>query len=730
MPGTYEIETFPTVEVYYSSAWVALECLTQPKLHIAENRGADISLGVPLTAWYAARCTPGVRLRAYVGTTSDLQFDGWITTAAKGTANELTVKAVDLLTMMGSMGATLYRNYYSSALSTASGIGGFDSSVPAFTLDLGSDNRVMSLDEVVYNANRSYSLSGSYIAYPFKKTTPFIFYYASHPFSYFRALTCTVFGDNSALVHAGSAKVVCNGTILASTSWGDQSDSNYTFTLDAGNSAIDVTGKTLIIYVYLGTGSTGTQDNIWVETSSSNDSDYMLYTKPVASTTTKVLHNRLSAHWYGYTAKKITSGYQSGNVLYLTGVEDTTIEQSAMWTNFDGGLTACDFTHRVEAVYTAGHISAAEVMSQIVAAAGYSFSNASGLTGAYITEFRAAGGNITDYLQKLAETNATGDRYFSIATNGGTVVVGARRTKADTATYAIVYGGDTQTAYTNLDVVSANPNMTSVRRHPVCVAKGTKTSNGDSSSSSPLIVACVDSSSLNSLGKALADVASDTSNSTNYACAATALSKVQSGRASEWSGTFTVAGIWRDLISRVAVTYGSGVPVRIYYSPLGLSDYAAKVREITIDWEAATTAITVNNYSMMYSNAISDSDTMALHAANYSVNSATDQSFTTQYVMVYPSTAQTILSSGNKVKVTLANNLYSTVDAEVFRFPELGTATIVAVFPSYDDFYDLTHAHSVTKVQVNSGTAITIDSDIRPDKRRSQTLIVNIITSI
>lgn len=727
MPGTYEIETFPTVEVYYSSAWVALECLTQPKLHIAENRGADISLGVPLTAWYAARCTPGVRLRAYVGTTSDLQFDGWITTAAKGTANELTVKAVDLLTMMGSMGATLYRNYYSSALSTANGIGGFDSSVPAFTLDIGSGNRVISLGDVTYNANSSMIVAGDKNAGNDGNSEVLTFTFKSHGFAYFRALTCTVFTESTETrVGHGDARIFCDGTKLAETSWNKTNNSYYTFTLDAEDSSINVEGKPLVVIIGLGIPTLVENIKYIKYDQLGNSGDTLTF-----YTSGEVVPNaRLSAHWYGYTAKKITSGYQSGNVLYLTGVEDTTIEQSAMWTDFDGALAACDFTHRIVAPYTSGYVQASVVMSQLVSAVGYNFSSSAGITSASLTEFRAAGGNILDYLLKLADAYTEGSRYFSLGSSGGTVYAGARRTKSDTPSYAIVYGGDTQTAYIGLDIVSASPNLSSVSRHPVCVAKGTKTSNGDSSSSSPLIVACVDSSSLNALGKELADVASDSSNSTSYACAAAALSKVQSGRANEWSGSFTVAGIWRDLISRAPGTYGSGMPIRIFYSPLGLSDYAAKVREITIDWEAATTAITVNNYSMMYSNAISDSDTMALHAANYSVDSSTDESFTTQYVLVYASSAQTILSSGNTVQTTLANGQSFTADAEVFRYPELGTATIVAIYPAGGSFYDLTNVNSVRTVKVNSNAAITIDSSIRPDKRRSQTLIVNIITAI
>ncbi len=727
MPGTFEVETFPTVEVYYGSAWVALECLTQPKLHIAENRGADISLGVPLTAWYAARCTPGVRLRAYVGTTSDMQFDGWITTAAKGTANELTVKAVDLLTMMGSMGATLYRNYYSSALSTANGVGGYDSSVPAFTLDLGSGNRVISLGDVSYNANNTLIVVGDKLATNDGNVDVLTFNFKSHGFAYFRALTCTVFANTSSLqVGHGGANIFCDGTKLAETTW-YTNNSYYTFTLDAGDSSINIEGKTLIVHLTIGNPTTIEQERYVKYDRLGNSSDTLTF----YNSGEVVSNARLSAHWYGYAAKNVTAGYQKGTSIYLTGVEDTTVEQSAMWTNFDGALAACDFTHRIVAPYTSGYVQASVVMSQLVSAVGYNFSSSAGITSASLTEFRAAGGNILDYLLKLADAYTEGSRYFSLGSSGGTVYAGARRTKLDTPSYAIVYGGDTQTAYIGLDVVSASPNMTSVNRHPVCIAKGTKTDNGLSSSvNTPLIVACVDSSSLNALGKTLADVSSDTSNSTNYACAAAALSKVQSGRANEWSGTFTVAGIWRDLISRVAGTYGSGMPVRIYYSPLGLSDYAAKVREITIDWETATTAITVNNFSMLYSNSISDSDTMALHAANYSVDSSTDESFTTQYVLVYASSAQTILPSGNTVQTTLANGQSFTADAEVFRYPELGTATIVAIYPAGGSFYDLTNVNSVRTVKVNSNTAITIDSSIRPDKRRSQTLIVNVITPI
>lgn len=728
-------ETFPTVQVYYSSAWLTLPWQTAPKLHIAENQGADVSFGVQLTSYYATRCVPGTRLRVYVGSTLDLYFDGFITSAAKGTDNELTVKAVDLLTLFGSMGASLYRDFYNYTLGTAYAEGTYDSDNTSINAVFASSNyRVTGIGDIIFNANDRFSTSDSDPDVAFQSGDTWVFNYQSHGLTYFRALTCTVFSVGSyEYIAKGNATVKCDGVVLATTSWEAMDNTqSYTFKLDAGAGYYFVKDKALEIQVNLGDSSVSgvLMTNVWV--ADSDDSRDTFYYHDSSGNGITVSKKVLSATWYGYIEKAAESGYQSGATVYLTGIEDVTIESAAVDTTFDGALSAAAFTRRMIIPYFTGTISAVQVMQQIVEASGYSSSVGTSSLGAALTEFRAAGGNFLDYLQTLADANEDGGRYFSLGASGSTIYIGARQTKADAASYAIVYGADSGGSYANkMGIVSAEPNISLVNRHPICIAKGTKTTNGSSSTSTPLIVACVDTSALDAIDKNLTDLASDSSLSTGYACASAALSKVMSNRANEWSGTFTVSGIWRDLVSRASGSYGSGIPVRIFYSPLGLSDYAAKVKEITIDWEAATTAVVVNNYSVLYSNSITDSSAMALHASNYMADSSTDTSFTTQYVLVYASATQSLLSSGNTITVKLLNGLTATADAEVYKFPDLGTATVSAVFASGSSSgYDNTNAHSVSEVKINSNSYITIDSAIRPDKRFSQTLIINIIVAI
>ena len=82
------------------------------------------------------------------------------------------------------------------------------------------------------------------------------------------------------------------------------------------------------------------------------------------------------------------------------------------------------------------------------------------------------------------------------------------------------------------------------------------------------------------------------------------------------------------MISRSASTIGSGVPVRLYHSRLGLSNYQAKVREMTLDFDAQTTTLVLNNYSQKYVNQVTDASSMSVMAATYANNSATETSFT------------------------------------------------------------------------------------------------------
>ena len=77
----------------------------------------------------------------------------------------------------------------------------------------------------------------------------------------------------------------------------------------------------------------------------------------------------------------------------------------------------------------------------------------------------------------------------------------------------------------------------------------------------------------------------------------------------------------------------------------------------------------------------------------------------------------------------LTNGQTAQVDAQVFVFPETGTKTIVARWGA-DSIYDNSNPHAAYKVKINSGSYITIPSAIRPDKKRGQVLIINVVATI
>jgi hypothetical protein len=66
------------------------------------------------------------------------------------------------------------------------------------------------------------------------------------------------------------------------------------------------------------------------------------------------------------------------------------------------------------------------------------------------------------------------------------------------------------------------------------------------------------------------------------------------------------------------------------------------------------------------------------------------------------------------------------VSATTVKAPDLGGITVTATFLP-EDLYDNTNAHSAVSVRINSNSYITIPEEIRPDKRRSQTLIINLV---
>lgn len=735
--GMMAIHTMTTASITYTHSSVSymLSPTSNPpiknvKMHRAESKGADISFRIvdADTGWdVGTKCpVPGDRISLTVN--SSTLFYGFVSEVTPSDEGYFTISAVDIITLMAKMGRSVQRNIYNSSRVEVNSAGTYDGSSAIYATLPSSEYRVTDIGDVTFNANNTEVISGSETVNRAENTSgAYIeFNYASHGLSFFRAFKDTIFAGQVETIHAGSASVIVDGVTYKTVTW-DTMDltSSYAFTIDMQSSPIYVKDKIIKIRIY--SDSYQLYPNNVRYALDGTRADYV-YNSDTSQT---VYNARASADWYGFKEKTVTAGYQTGAEYYLTEITDVTIGQDALDTDFDGNLSSYAFPYRIVIFTTFGTVGVIASMQAVLDSVGIGYSFGTVPTMQDVAEFRMAGGNILDYIWTLMDMKASSaTQGMSMYSSGYlTLAFGTRLNKSNTAEYAIVSGKDIgASSLTELKIVSSDPNMSMVNRYPTYIAKGTENeSTADGSTSNPLIVAVYDAESLSQIGVALEGVSSDSSNSTASACASDALSDVLSGRASEWSGSFVVSGIHHDMISRSASTIGSGVPVRLYHSRLGLSNYQAKVREMTLDFDAQTTTLVLNNYSQKYVNQVTDASSMSVMAATYANNSATETSFTTQFALVRSSFSH--LSSGNTMTLQLTNGQTAQVDAQVFVFPETGTKTIVARWGA-DSIYDNSNPHAAYKVKINSGSYITIPSAIRPDKKRGQVLIINVVATI
>jgi len=107
--------------------------------------------------------------------------------------------------------------------------------------------------------------------------------------------------------------------------------------------------------------------------------------------------------------------------------------------------------------------------------------------------------------------------------------------------------------------------------------------------------------------------------------------------------------------------------------------------------------VEINNYSVLYANKISEANNMSIVASDYSLEGASGSAFSSQFALVYATTAQTLSSVSNTMKLTLSNGNNVTVTANTFNTPNLEGVIVVGRFLA-DSVYDNTDAHSAVSV--------------------------------
>ena len=447
-----------------------------------------------------------------------------------------------------------------------------------------------------------------------------------------------------------------------------------------------------------------------------------------------------SITWYDYynTQEVVHDTYTSSQLTFISGIETATYayatagEQDAddptkYWiTAIDGlaSITAIqgDPAWTGRALITYMVLEGGMLMSEIFS----SICDAAGVTSTVITStrqvgiMRCGGADFFSYLLALADMEEPSGSYAgrqhafkASRTTWGSIRMGYRYKASDSSVKTIYYAGDGSRS--GEPFMSFVPTKTMQYRPYLAITRGTKDDG------TPIIIAMRDPDV--SVGSASSLVDGSITEVTDAALSS--YSEIATNRSKDWEGSVRLSGILLDFM--VEGTYVGGAPVRIYDSRYGMSGYAARVKEVTLDFSEQTTLLTLNNYSEMYANSVIDSSKMAYSAGGLAVEASSSDLFTLQYVRLESSSSLSS-SSSHTIEVYSSEAGWVSATAEVVEMTDFGIAVLSAYWRK--GYGDITTRYGITQVRVDGSTVISIPAAKRPDKYSNQALIVNVQMSL
>ncbi|MCB5279899.1 MAG: hypothetical protein LHW59_10325 [Candidatus Cloacimonetes bacterium] len=732
----------PTVAIVTSGGSITVNNITGaykfavlPSWHKAENKGMDLNFTLVADSTIlkggSHELTSGkIVVLSQDGDTYGVFNTDTIKPNADGTA--IYVTCIDAVQRLAYQGQTVYRDYYDADPGSYVTNGSWNSadSTIYFSVAAGS---IEDPSDVAVDVNRMEEYTES-AGYPFENDLDI-----PSSTSLVNYITCKYYSAGFDMIYKITVKVSCNTSNVGQylRAYSVTSSGSIISYLGQSGPVPTSEGEVDIVFSPYALSNHAAYIRIYAyHTSTVNQS---IFKFPIIRTNAGdavtfyyTLGQVFSGTWddcvfksyaYGASYATVTAGIQTDQVYSISSIAGVSSLSLSMllpaWAN------------RIAYTSIVSSTTTSAVISGILNAVGF-VSTLYSPPSSSILKFRSAGADTLTMLQTLSDmgsTDGSARACFASSSSGNNIIkIGTRLSMNSESLYNLVYPGDNLSLNNQIEILNGTPNLNMSTRKPICLTTGTKSvSNADGSTTIvPIMFAMVDFSSLNAMGSSkLEQVSSGTSVSTEYAAAKESYGTVMDARGKDWSGTLILSGFWPDLMSRVDSSYGSGVPITIYNSCWGMYGYKARIIEMTISWEDCTTTVELNNYSIRYSNKISSASNMAVVASGYSIEGASGNAFSTQYALIYVESAQIISNTTNTVQLTLVNGSSATVSATTVKAPELGGVVISATFLP-ESVYDNTHAHSAIYVRINSNSTITIPAQIRPDKRRSQTLIVNL----
>lgn len=719
----------PCVRIYddYYNAYIDVSDLLvsggRPVTHINENRPGSATFSVrndytkqgqnlltDCTLWSFDIGPKPIHTGMYVeikdGPDGPVLMDGRITTITSK-AEVIDIEIGDGIAFLGKQGTTIRRNFYGES----SGFQWFDSAVDEADkvyLDLGANEGIVDTNQV-------------YWAFPSTEvTTP-----PTGPYNITtRALgRITIGAQEPKFIRELDVRVVRN----------DASRKEFTFNVD-----VSVGSETLQSFVYTmtlgGTSGTGYNEQ-WIPitfnppilakemtldiTCDKYDQFVLFGYDPSKADRGSIVINGTTTP--GLIASKIT--YDEMRPIQVgTGSSSSRIYPATE----DPKMKEEPRVNRGRVFVTVGEVPTVEIMQYLGRRAWHRV-QVGGRCSASIGLARVGGGYALDYLQTMADVvDGTGIRHAFISRDKGmNLLIGDRYNVGDEPKMRIVYGGD-KTSDEEVPFVSFNPTMTLKNRPAMVTLRATSTTGSDNA---PTIVTLMDLNAYGSNGAPVETVSSTTSVASDRDAVREAYGLLTSNALDSWEGAVVLPGIVNGLIERAGDYAGSGIPIRITDSRNGIFDYPARVRQVSHDWNAMTTTVTIGNYDLAVLNRISDTVAMASkgNAEAFSASSSAT-AYNTQYLWDFFSRSSNVVVNRGKTNTLQivverqgGETVVEVVDKSIGLLPD-GSAVIQGRITSALADVD---PYGVVAYIVN-GERANIGQDYRPDFYIGQTLVISL----
>lgn len=746
MTMTVESSTFCLVRLYKNSAgtgaYIDLDDIQGPTLKFVENYGVTGSLTIvndidstsrnllssSCSLWSSGTgaLKPGMFLHIWNGSRTDANKLGvFIITEISPSDDLIDVTFGDCIQILRATGADYHRNHYSEGQqhTNEEAYGGWDSSSERIYVTKPSDVTIDAAngdvqwavsEEESFTRSNGYGfiIDDGYIETEFTLNADFLIGFTITPQSGLDGLNCRM-------------RIYVDGVLRVTQNLNTVASDQY-IQFDP-----PLEGSTIRIRLDQAGNQYGTSGGV-AYYSGANVFGALVFSGGGISNSSLSIHNFWNSQeiYYGtldYSNASFVTDVTTASYAYATEGEQDPADRTRYYITAIEGLSSITelqgdpgWVGRALITYLepGGDLTMSTIFSRICDAAGMDATVMSSQRAVGI--FRCGGDYYHNYLLALADMDEPSGTYagrqHGIAasmTDWGDIRLGVRYRASDSSHATLYYAGDGDR--TGIPMMSFVPSLTMQYRPYLAVTKGTKDDG------TPIIVAVRDPNV--AIGSASSIV--DGSVTTIEDAALSSYSEIITNRSTDWEGSVQISGIYTDFM--VVGSYTGGVPVRIYDSRYGMSGYAAKVREVELNFTEQTTTLYLNNYSEMYANSIIDSSKMAYSAGNLAVEASSSDLFTRQYVRL--ETSATLSSrSSHTIEIYSSEEGYVSAEADVLEISELDIAILSAYFPR--GVSTITEQYGITRVRVDGSTVINIPEAIRPDKYSNQSLIVNVQMNI